>query len=291
MLSKKYNVCSSPASYNTPMGFCRTILQELPAEGSAGRGGSTPAVIIQEMGARKRGDIKEMCRLFRPQHGILTSIGSAHLETFKTLENIRAEKMELLNAIPDGGVKINGAEIDVSRIKPYKTNLLGKHNQLNIEICARMALALGVEKADIDEAVAELKATPHRLELIESNGVKIIDDSYNSSPHGCVAALEVVNELKTAHAVVCTCGMVELGKSQYEENYKFGKNIASVAESAIIVAETNKAALAKGLLDGGFNEANIYYVKDIDEAKPLFSKLLREGDILLIENDLPDNYK
>ena len=263
ILSSKYKVVSSPASFNTPMGFCRTVLHELKPD---------TEVLIMEMGARRRGDIKTMCKLFKPQHGLLTAIGLAHLETFKTPENIRLEKMELINAIPDGGIKI-----------------IGDETKTNIEMCSEMSRGLGVSDAQIELAIKNLQPTPHRLELITGeNGVKILDDSYNSNPNGAALALRELARVSGGKGkkVVLTPGMVELGSYQFEANKIFAEHIATVADVAIIVGETNKVALSTGLKD--FKE--VYYVQTVEEAKKLFPKILSAGDTLLIENDLPDNF-
>jgi len=309
MLSKKYRVITSPASFNTPMGFTRTVLEKLSTEDQ---------VFIMEMGERHPGDIREMCKLLKPHHAILTSVGTAHLETFKTPEAIRDELYELVNAVPEGGIKVTGEESPKGKV--YKTKLLGAHNQQNINLCAQMAAGLGVSDEDIRAAVLELEPVPHRLQLIESpNGVKILDDSYNSSPHTVMAALEVLKQLKEGKisassdtcgerlacggtkqvsesstipsACVMTPGMVELGKQQgYVENFNFGKTLATVADHVIIVGETNRKAIRLGLLEGGFTESNIHLATDVTNAKKLFPKLLKPGDILLISNDLPDNF-
>jgi len=272
ILAKKYRVVASPASFNTPMGFTRTVLNELKPD---------TEVLIMEMGARKTGDIKEMCKLFKPHHGILTSVGKAHLETFKTEENIRAEKYQLLNMATD--IKIDGAIKTYTN--NYETKLLGFHNQHNIGLCVELAKKLGLTDDQMREAVRDLKPTPHRLELVEANGVRILDDSYNSSPHGVRAALDVVAELKgKSRAVVITPGMVELGKSQFDENKKFGELMNTVADAVIIVGETNKSAIDEGYT------GEKHFVKNLEEGKTLFGTILNKGDVLLIENDLPDNF-
>ena len=88
MLSEKYNVVSTPKSFNTPMGVSLTVFKEINA---------FTEIFICEMGARKKGDIKELCQMVKPDIGLINTVGNQHLETFKTQENINAEKMELAN--------------------------------------------------------------------------------------------------------------------------------------------------------------------------------------------------
>lgn len=94
MLSERYPTLVTPASFNTPMGVTRVIRTQLePGH----------RIFVAEMGARHVGDIKEMCRLVRPEIGVLTSVGPQHLDTFHTQERITRTKYELMEAIPSGG--------------------------------------------------------------------------------------------------------------------------------------------------------------------------------------------
>jgi UDP-N-acetylmuramoyl-tripeptide--D-alanyl-D-alanine ligase len=91
ILSEKYPTLVTPASYNTPMGVSRAIREQL-----------TPShqVFVAEMGARHVGDIRELCRLVKPNIGVLTSVGPQHLETFRTIERVARAKYELIEALP-----------------------------------------------------------------------------------------------------------------------------------------------------------------------------------------------
>jgi UDP-N-acetylmuramoyl-tripeptide--D-alanyl-D-alanine ligase len=327
MLSAKYSVAASPSSFNTPMGFSKTVNNTLDGQ----------EVLIFEMGARYAGDIKYLCKLFKPRYGILTGIGPQHIDTMKTIEIIKRTKAALVQSLPkDVGVAvINGdnekcrevfAELDlggkflsnITKAKdsagwvegivvtqdgcefmlhldganPVKceTKLLGKHNIENILMCAIMAHKLGVTVEDIAAKIAELSPTPHRLELVKAaNGVLILDDSYNASVGGTVAALEVLALFK-GQKVVMTPGLVEMGARAEEENFKLGARLAKVADKVIIVNELNKQSIHDGLVSQGFAEGNIYFAKTLQDAKGIYSGFLKPGDVLLIENDLPDNY-
>ena len=95
LLRQKYKVLVTPESYNTPMGIVITIRKFLKP---------SHEIFICEMGARYVGEIKEDCDLVHPQHGLITSIGPQHLDTFGSLENIQKTKFELADAVPDGGM-------------------------------------------------------------------------------------------------------------------------------------------------------------------------------------------
>ncbi len=94
MLSKDFNVLMTPESYNTTMGVTRTIRSDLKP---------IHDIFIAEMGAKKTGDIAELCDLTSPSIGVITSIGPQHLDTFKTFENIVRTKGELFAHLEPGG--------------------------------------------------------------------------------------------------------------------------------------------------------------------------------------------
>ena len=95
LLQAKYSVLVTPESYNTPMGVVITIRKWLRP---------SHQIFICEMGARYVGEIKELCDLVHPNHGIIASIGPQHLDTFGSLANIQATKFELADALPEGGM-------------------------------------------------------------------------------------------------------------------------------------------------------------------------------------------
>lgn len=117
LLAEKYSVLVTPESYNTPMGVVRTIRERMKP---------THEIFVCEMGARHVGDIKEICDIVNPDHGLITSIGPQHLETFYTMENITKTKFELADALPEGGMLfLNGDnEFIQSKQEEYKNKVL-----------------------------------------------------------------------------------------------------------------------------------------------------------------------
>ena len=97
VLSEKYNVLMTPGNFNTTLGVVRTVREHLKPHHE---------VFIVEMGAKQRGDIKEICDLVKPQMGIITSVGEMHLETFGSIEGVARTKFELIEALPKDGFGI-----------------------------------------------------------------------------------------------------------------------------------------------------------------------------------------
>lgn len=112
LLQERFHVLVTPESYNTPMGVVKTIRESLQP---------MHEIFVCEMGARYVGDIKEICEIVHPAHGVITSIGPQHLETFGGMEQIVDTKFELADALPEGGfLFLNGDnERIVERSKCY----------------------------------------------------------------------------------------------------------------------------------------------------------------------------
>lgn len=106
ILSEHYDTLMTPGSYNTTLGVVRTINEMLKPYNE---------VFIVEMGAKNKGDIKEICDLVHPEIGIITAVGPQHLETFKTLDNVRDTKFELADALPSDGLAVINNDFQPSK--------------------------------------------------------------------------------------------------------------------------------------------------------------------------------
>lgn len=118
ILSEEYDVLMTPGSFNTPMGVVRTIREQMKPYNQ---------IFVCEMGAKQRGDIKEICDIVNPTCGIVTAVGPMHLESFKSIENVRDTKFELVDAVPSDGFavinndfeQIAGREVTNTRVIRY----------------------------------------------------------------------------------------------------------------------------------------------------------------------------
>lgn len=292
LLSTQYRVVASPASFNTPMGLARTVNEHLQPD---------TQVLIMEMGARAAGEIRELCQLFQPQHGIITSIGACHLATFGNLETVARTKAELFDSLPADGMAVTDGDnpwcqnlthphlllVKAAETPYIATPLVGAHQQKNLQMAAALARALGVSETDITRAAATLKPTPHRLErIVAPNGIVILDDSYNANPDSAASALEVLAGYST-RKVVQTPGFVEQGENTATAHAEFCTQIKAVADAVIVVGDLNRPYFEQGLSDWC---GDVVYVPDRESAKKQYPRLLTSGDVLLIINDLPEQY-
>ena len=324
LLRAKYNTLMTPESYNTPLGIVRTIREKLKA---------THQIFICEMGARNVGDIKEICDIVHPHHGVITTVGEQHLETFKTIDNIKKTKFELADSLTDDAflfvngdceaitthnhkklpnavsyglkegntyqafdirISERGSEFKVKtadgEVCEFTTKLIGEHNVINITGALAVSHKMGIPLEKLRPQVRKLESVPHRLELVNRGGIIIVDDAYNSNPSGAKAALDTIQYFDGMKILV-TPGMVELGSMQDELNYNFGKESAEACDFIVLVGEKQTKPIYDGVKDAGYDMNNCYVATDLNDAlKKVYSIQTDKKKIVLLENDLPDNY-
>lgn len=182
-------------------------------------------------------------------------------------------------------VDAGGGELRVT------TRLLGEHAIRHILAAVAVARLQEMPLADLGPRIAALEPVEHRLQIIPgAGGVTVIDDAYNSNPAGAAAALEVLADFDEADAnriVVVTPGIVELGELQADENETFGRHAATVADYLIVVGRVNRAAIVAGA-SGPNTKAEVITIDTLADATEYLKTLLRPGDVVLFENDLPD---
>jgi UDP-N-acetylmuramoyl-tripeptide--D-alanyl-D-alanine ligase len=326
VLSQQYHSLTTPESYNTPMGISKVVNSELKEEHQ---------YFVVEMGARYRGDIKELCELAPPKIGILTAIGTQHLETFGNQETIYQTKKELADALPQDGILIingddpnclrvakslsvkvirygiKGKDLDfkASHIKTtsvglyfrlknrsgetfkVQSRLLGRHNVYNLLAGVALGSVCGMEESRIVSALAKIDSIPHRLQLRHSQGgATIIDDAYNANPMGAANALAVLGEFKTGQKILVTPGFVEMGTEEERENREFGNKAAAVCDWVFLVGEKKTKAIRQGLVEVDFDSSRLEVVNHLDQVTKRLKQIVRMGDVILFENDLPDQY-
>lgn len=170
------------------------------------------------------------------------------------------------------------------------SKLLGEHNIQNILGAIAIAIYLDLSKEQIARGVSKIEPIAHRLQILPSNnGTIVIDDAFNSNPVGSKMALDVLKEFK-GRKIVITPGMVELGEKEEFYNNEFGKHMAKCTDIAILVGVKRSKPIEKGLLEAGFDSMNIYIVPDLNSATKKLAEITNVGDVVLFENDLPDNY-
>ena len=153
-----------------------------------------------------------------------------------------------------------------------------------------MAKFLGVPDNQIRIQLNKLTPPPHRLQLSQNGGVTIIDDAYNSNPSGSKAALNTL-ALFDGYKVLVTPGMIDLGAKQDELNRQFGIYAAEVCDFIILVGEKQAEPIYDGIASTDYDLSKVFVASGIKEAiSKAYSLQTDKPKIVLLENDLPDNY-
>ncbi len=328
ILSEKYNTIMTPESYNTPMGITKVIRESLKDEhevfvcemGARNVGDikelvelASPSIgILTSIGPQHLETFKFIENVASTKYELIEGLPADGIAIFNAdnkfcldFSRITKQKKYLYGiSNEDQDIFIYAEEIKNSRqglkftIKGQngiefecQTALLGKHNISNILAAVCVALHLDLSADQIISGISKIKPVPHRLELIPTNnGVTVIDDAFNSNPTGAKEALEAIKDFSDGRKIIITPGMVELGTIEYEENKKLGKIIAECCDYAILIGQKRSKPILEGLKECSFQEENIRIAANLDEATKMLGQIVKSGDVVLFENDLPDNY-
>lgn len=299
ILEKNYRVYATPRSVNTIGGIIADINNALPED---------TEVYVCEAGAREHGDIYAIASFVEPQTVVVGRVGEAHIEYFKTLENIKRTKLELVqsprlekafvhNSVTDEphakvtffgdeiqniNATLEGTEfellIDGERYTLH-TDVLGAFQTMNIAVAVRIALAFGLSKEEIQKGVARLKPVEHRLELIKAGGKLILDDGYNGNIDGMLEGIRLCS-LHEGSKVIVTPGLVE---SRDELNLELINAINEVFDTVIVTGSLNAELFNKHL-----KVKNKIMLSDKTQLTQLLANQTKEGDVILFANDAPN---
>ncbi|MCI8999924.1 MAG: UDP-N-acetylmuramoyl-tripeptide--D-alanyl-D-alanine ligase [Clostridia bacterium] len=324
ILEQKYNVLMTPESYNTTMGVVRTINEKLKIEhqifvcemGARNIGDIQQICdlvkpqygILTSIGPQHLDTFQTIENVKRTKMELINSLpeqGIAFInEEDENIQTITISNKHIKYGLNKStcdyyanNIEIteNGCTFDVHTKDEHtifvKTKLLGSNNLLNIVGAICVAKEMGLTDEEIKQGVRLLKPIPHRLELIRgANGLIMIDDAFNSNIKGSKSALEVLASFNNHKKIIVTPGMVELGEKQYEYNKQFGEQIAECADYSILVGEKQAKPIYDGLKAKKYPEEKIYIAKNLEEAIQKMNQEITKDTVVLLENDLPDNY-
>lgn len=171
------------------------------------------------------------------------------------------------------------------------TPLLGNYATGTIMGAVCVAETVGMTRAEITHGVMMTRPIAHRLEPFTAvNGVLIIDDSYNGNPDGAREAIRVLARFKNRRKIYVTPGLVEMGKVSAEVHRTIGRELAAIADIVILIKNSATTYVAEGLTSADFKKQNIQWFASAREAHAALPNILKSGDVVLFQNDWPDNY-
>jgi len=314
VLEEKYHVVKTPESFNTPIGIAKTILSQVDDK---------TEVLVIEMGEYYSGDIRNICKIAPPQIGVITGINEAHFERLKSIDNSIRTIFEIAqNMKSDGILVLNGKDRNIKNnykkfLSDQETYLysakgkmefnedapgfiyqkmffpvLGQYNLDKIDGVIHIAKKLGLTDQEVQSGLKKIKTPAHRLQpvLNREKNILVIDDSYNGNPDGVEEAIKTLSLFKKRRKIFVTPGLVEIGTKSRVVHERIGKRLNDVIDLVILVKNSMTPYIENGLVESGFNKKNIIWFNSMMEAQNNLGSILKSGDVVLFQNDWPDNY-
>ncbi|MDD5146797.1 MAG: UDP-N-acetylmuramoyl-tripeptide--D-alanyl-D-alanine ligase [Candidatus Pacebacteria bacterium] len=172
-----------------------------------------------------------------------------------------------------------------------RTRILGEYILGDIIASVTVAQSLGLSPEEIRKGINKIEPIEHRLQPVKSQGgILVIDDSYNGNPKGAHEAIGLLSRFQHRRKIFLTPGLVETGPKMKEIHKIIGRELAGVANLVILIKNSVTPHIAKGLVDGGFDESKIVWFNTAQEAHNKLGNILKPNDVILFQNDWGDQY-
>lgn len=316
VLSQRFDVCASPASFNNDVGVPLSLLQM----------GESTQVAVFEVGTNHPGEIRPLVEMIQPGFGVITSIGRSHLEFFGSVEAVAEEKGALGEVLPrDGVLFVNGdtpflekllsrVEARVVRVgfeewndwrigawemgregmefsikaealggyREFRLHALGRHHLINATLAIAVGAELGLTPDELKSGIAKSGAERMRLEWGGFGGVMLLDDSYNANADSMIAALKTLEAFPCSGARYGVLGdMGELGEFSTEAHAEVGRVAADCQVDHLISVGKWSEVTRRAAADQGAESAVAY--ANWEAVGEMLCDQLRSGDAVLVK--------
>ncbi len=169
--------------------------------------------------------------------------------------------------------------------RTIKLPLPGTHNVMNAMAAIAVGTALEIGLDDILSRITEFHPMSMRFERVQlSNGVCMVNDSYNANPQSMKAAFRTVGSARRAGRFVAVLGvMLELGLHAAELHREVGRAAAEAGIERLFVFGNFADEIAQGAREGGLDNSKIEEFDDIESLKSTVENEIRAGDVLLVK--------
>ncbi len=237
-----------------------------------------PDILVLEMAADKPGDIDYFNSFIKPNISLVTTVGPAHLATFKTIDGVFREKRKLVENLPSNGIAVlNKLDPQVVKMKDYTKAKIVWYNGTGWDIAQKAAMAVAdifkIKKTIAEKAIKSAKDIKGRMNLLAGyRKSKIIDDTYNSNPLSCSAALDFLSWFKNRRKIAILGDMLELGSYSEKAHSQIAQKARKIADLLILVGENFKI----------FPKSDYWY-PDCNLAAANIKKIIVENDVILVK--------
>jgi UDP-N-acetylmuramoyl-tripeptide--D-alanyl-D-alanine ligase len=256
------------------------------------------------------GELRRLSEIARPDIGVVTNVGSAHVEFFDSIEGVALAKRELIESLPpDGTAVLNADDPRVSRFRevhPGRTvtfgfseeaevrpaaiplplaeiPLPGRHGVLNLLAGLAVARVLGLSPDRLGDSIRTLKPATMRGEIIHRNGVTIINDCYNANPEAVRSMLDLLGATPAQRRLAVLGEMLELGRSAEPLHRAAGRYAAKRGIDLLIGVRGAARFTVEAAREAGMADGAAVFFETPDEAGDFVRALLKEGDAVLLK--------
>ncbi|HSX34869.1 MAG TPA: Mur ligase family protein [Candidatus Saccharimonadales bacterium] len=285
-------------------------------------------ILIIEYGEGQPGDVARFAAITKPTHAVITGIAPAHLDRYKTLERAAADIFSVGRSVPPEHVYINGESpdalpfvqpgqqlyneknalgwkissirinLDGTRFTMHKgtqklelhSGLLGRHQVGPLAFAAALAHEFGLTKKQIEAGVAATKSFEHRMEPYPLNGAWVIDDTYNGNIEGVRVGTQLMKELPAKRRIYVTPGLVDQGADTAKIHEHMGELIASAKPDMVVLMEHSVTQFIRAGLEAAGYKGELLIETDPLNFYNNLSLFVATGDLVVMQNDWPDNY-
>lgn len=274
VLSEKYNVLMTPGNFNTTLGVVRTIREHLEPYHQ---------VFIVEMGAKQRGDIRQICDLVHPSIGIVTAVGQMHLETFGSFENIQKTKFELIEALPaDGYGVINAESQGIASYGGVPEHCRVESYGIDAHRCSARACDIEYSASGMEfDLITRSGETHYQTHLLGDNNILnlcaalMVGEYLGVSEEQRQRAVSKIQPVEHRLSMSRKGGLVMLDDA-YNSNPEGAAMALSVLHSIKIPQGANRVVITPGFVEMGPAQA--------DACRRLGALAAKSADILVIVN-------
>lgn len=301
VLKDKYFVWESPGNLNAEIGVPLTILGHR-SEKAFGKiellfsplygvwrllrhiTGAYPEILIIEMGAEHKGDIKTFSKLAKPKIGVVTAVSPVHLVNFGNVEGVWEEKCDLVRSLPADGVAVLNKKDELVSKMAKETKAKIKYFSAEPQDLAKEAAKAVAEIYQIKNAESKLtsfKMPKGRMNIIKTKDFTILDDSYNSNPLAARAALEQLSKMEGERKIAILGDMLEQGDNTSDAHNEIGELAGKICDQVYFIGEYGDY-----FSEGAKKNLDLKYITKVSNSSEAASKVLswvKPDDVILVK--------
>jgi UDP-N-acetylmuramoyl-tripeptide--D-alanyl-D-alanine ligase len=282
--------------------------------------GHSEAAVL-EMGMNHSGEIARLCEIARPQIGLVTNIGYAHIENFNNIEGIAAAKRELIESLPsDGAAILNAGDPRVAAFaaatkarvetfglgetaktratqisfspegasfhidaQPFHSQIPGRIGVLNITAGVAVARLWGVPLRQLSEAARTIELPKMRTQKLEHEGMTIWNDCYNSNPDAAKAMLDLLRDTAPGRRIAVLGEMRELGHWAEPLHSEIGRYAVESGFSVLLGIRGAARFTIESAMKAGLSARAACFFESPEEAGIALKSIAQPGDTILFK--------